>query len=183
MLKEVWFLILWALVISRTDGLEHAEDLLGSSSGRKSLMLNNVEADSLGKGAALADGNDISLLNRVESGGQVGRDVAVTLLETSVLGDEVEVVTTENDGTLHLVGDDNTTEDASTDGDTSGPGALVVDVLTVDSSSGSLDTETNVLVPAGALGGAGGLSLDDAHSSLLLESLLGLDVHFLRPIR
>lgn len=141
-------------------------------------MLNNVEADSLGKGAALADGNDISLLDGVESGRQVGRDVAVALLETSVLRDEVEVVTTENDGTLHLVGDDDTTENTAADSDTSGPGALVVDVLTVDSSSGSLDTQTNVLVPAGTLGGAGGLGLNDAHTSLLLESLLGLDVHF-----
>lgn len=141
-------------------------------------MLDDVEADSLGKGAALADSNDISLLNGGESGGQVSRDVAVTLLETSVLGDEVEVVTAEDDGTLHLVGDNDTTEDAATDGDTSGPGALVVDVLTVDSSSGSLDSQTNVLVPASAAGGAGGLGLDDAHSSLLLESLLSLDVHF-----
>ena len=159
------------------DCLEDAEDLLGRVGSRDGLVLDDVEADSLGKRAALSDGDDISLLDGRESGGQVGRDVAVTLLETSVLGDEVKVITTEDDGALHLVGNNNSTEDTSTDRDSSGPGALVVDVLTVDRSSGSLNSQADVLVPSGATSALGVLGLDHADSFLLLECLLSLNVH------
>lgn len=146
-------------------------------------MLNDVEADSLGKRTALADGNDVSLLDGWEGRRQVSRDVTVALLETSVLGDEVKVVTTEDDRAGHLVGDDNTTEDAAADGNTSGPGALVVNVLSIDSSGGSLDSQTDALEPAStAKAILARLRLHDAHASLLLVRLLALYVHFVSDL-
>lgn len=80
----------------------------------------------------------------------MSRDVAVTLLETSVLGNIMEIISTENDGAVHLVGNNNTTKDTSADGHISGPGALLVDVLTLDGGTGSLESQTDVLVPSGA---------------------------------
>jgi hypothetical protein len=60
---------------------------------------------SLGKRTALADGNPVTLLN-TESGGDVSRQVLVALLVTVVLGDVVKVFTADDNGTVHLGGDD-----------------------------------------------------------------------------
>jgi len=100
----------------------------------------------------------------------------VALLVTVVLGDEVEVLTTDDDGTLHLGGDDLTSEDAATDGDITGEGALLVDVVSLNGLSGGLEAKTDLLVPAVVLDGllAGNLGvLED--TLLLLESLFNLD--------
>ena len=80
---------------------------------------------SLGQGTALADGNPVTLSN-TEGGGDVGSQVLVALLVTVVLGDVVEVFTADDDGTVHLGGDDTAGEDTATDGDETGEGALLV---------------------------------------------------------
>jgi len=106
----------------------------------------------------------------------MGSQVLVALLVTVVLGDEVEVLTTDDDGTLHLGGDDLTSEDAATDGDITGEGALLVDVVSLNGLSGGLEAKTDLLVPAVVLDGllAGNLGvLED--TLLLLESLFNLD--------
>lgn len=92
----------------------------------------DVETDSLGERAALTDGDGVTLLD-TESGGDVGSEVLVALLVTAVLGDEVEVLATEDDGVGHLAGGvDDTSEDTATDRDLAGEGALLVDVSAVD---------------------------------------------------
>lgn len=48
------------------------------------------------------------------------------LLVTRVLGDEVEVLAADDQGTVHLGGDDGAGEDTATDGDETGEGALLV---------------------------------------------------------
>jgi len=67
----------------------------------KILDLQNVELDGLGKGTALTDGHTITLLDS-EARGAVDSHGSVTLLIPVVLGDVVQVVTTDDDGTLHL---------------------------------------------------------------------------------
>src|SRR5690349_22815151 len=57
----------------------------------------DVEADGLGEGPALANDDLVTGLN-TESGGDVGGEVLVALLVTGVLGDEVEVFTTDDQG-------------------------------------------------------------------------------------
>ena len=71
------------------------------------LLTDNVEADSLGKGSALADGDNITSTD-AESGGAVSCDGLVALLESVVLLDVMEVITTDDNGVLHLVGDNDT---------------------------------------------------------------------------
>jgi hypothetical protein len=80
---------------------------------------------SLAQRTALADGDPVTLLN-TESGGDVSSEVLVALLVTVVLGDVVEVFTADDDGTVHLGGDDTAGEDTTTDGDETGEGALLV---------------------------------------------------------
>jgi hypothetical protein len=92
---------------------------------------------------ALTDGDDITLLDTNEGGGQVGGDVSVSLLVSAVLADIVKVVTTDDDGSLHLVGDNDTTEDTAADRNTTSEGALLVDVVALNSSLGGLEAKTD----------------------------------------
>ena len=57
----------------------------------------NVEADGLGEGPALADDDLVTGLD-TESGRDVGGEVLVALFVTGVLGDEVEVFAADNQG-------------------------------------------------------------------------------------
>ena len=71
------------------------------------LLADDVEADGLGEGSALANGHDITGAE-TESGGAVSGDGLVALFESVVLADVVEVIATDDDGVLHLGGDNNT---------------------------------------------------------------------------
>jgi hypothetical protein len=138
----------------------------------------DVEADSLAERSALANGNLVTLLD-TESGGNVGGNVLVSLLVTRVLGNEVEVLSADDDGSVHLGGNDGTSQDTATDGDETGEGALLVDVAALNGGLGGSETQTDVLVPSSAtLARSGGLGLglrvlEDVR--LLLESTLRLD--------
>lgn len=50
----------------------------------------------------------------------------MSLLVTRVLGDEVEVLSSDDDGSVHLGGNDGAGQDTATDGDETGEGALLV---------------------------------------------------------
>jgi len=136
----------------------------------------NVEADGLGEGPALANDDLVTGLD-TESGGDVGGEVLVALLVTGVLGDEVEVFTTDDQGAVHLGGHDGTGEDTATDGDHAGEGALLVDVGALNGGLGGTETQTDILVPspgAGVLAGTTSLVVQE-DVRLLLESALRLD--------
>ena len=101
----------------------------------------------------------------------------MTLLETVVLLNVVQVVTTDDNGAVHLGRDDHSSHDSTTDRNTASEGALLIDVSTFDGLLGSLEAKTYVLVPPHGL--LGDLLAEDALSSkehclLLLESLLCL---------
>lgn len=139
-------------------------------------MLNDVEADSLGKGTALANGDQITLTHVDEAGRAVHSHVGVSLLKSSVFGDVLQVVSAHNDGSLHLGGDDHGLQDTATDGHVASEGALLVDVHTLRSLLGSLETKTNALHVALDLVRllAKNALLANEDGLLLLESLLVL---------
>jgi hypothetical protein len=85
----------------------------------------DVESDSLGQGSALTDGNLVTNFDS-ESRRAVDGQVLVSFLVTPVLGDEVEVVPSDDDGSVHLGGLYDTGEDSASDGDVAGEGALLV---------------------------------------------------------
>ena len=102
----------------------------------------------------------------------MSRDVSVTLFVTVVLGNVVKIITTEDDGTLHLGGDDNTGQDTTLNVDFTNPGALLVNVVASLSLNGGLETVANILDPTlGALGRVLGVLEDTV---LLLVGLFGL---------
>jgi hypothetical protein len=79
----------------------------------------------LAQWSALSNGNLVTLLN-TESRGNVRSQVLVSLLVSGVLGDEVEVFSADDEGTVHLGGNDGAGQDTTTDGDETSEGALLV---------------------------------------------------------
>jgi hypothetical protein len=73
----------------------------------------------------LSNGNLITILN-TESGGNVRGEVLVSLFVSGVLGDKVKVFSADDEGSVHLGGNDGTSQDTATDGDETGEGALLV---------------------------------------------------------
>ena len=84
-----------------------------------------VATYSLGERSALANGDLVTLLN-TESGRHMSSEVLVSLLVSVVLGDVVEVLAADDDGTVHLSGNDGAGQDTATDGDVTDEGALLV---------------------------------------------------------
>jgi hypothetical protein len=80
---------------------------------------------SLAQRSALTNSDLVTLLN-TESGGNVRSEVLVSLLVSGVFGDEVEVFSADDEGTVHLGRDDGSGQDTATDGDETGEGALLV---------------------------------------------------------
>lgn len=60
------------------------------------------------------------------------RDVSVTLLESAVLSDVVQVITSDDDGALHLQLLHDSGQNASANANVAGERALVVDVGSID---------------------------------------------------
>jgi len=74
---------------------------------------------------ALANCNLVTLLN-TEGRGNVRREVLVALLISGVLGDVVEVLASDDEGSVHLGGDDGAGQDTASDRNKTGERALLV---------------------------------------------------------
>lgn len=100
----------------------------------------------------------------------------MSLLESLILLDEMEVISSEDHGTGHLGGEDDSLEDSASDGNAGCEWAFLIDVLAVHGSLWGLETETDLLVVSGAGGGLLGENLLGVleYTNLLLESLFGL---------
>ena len=114
------------------------DDLMGGN-------FEDVEVDSFGKGSAFSDEDDISFFDG-EGWGDVSRDIAMSLLVTVVFRDVVEIVSSDNNCSLHLGGDDDSLEDLASDGDLAGEGALLIDIVRLDSFFGGFEAESYILV-------------------------------------
>ena len=62
-----------------------------------------------------------------------------------VFGDVVEVIPSDNDGSLHFGGNDDTLEDSASDGDVAGEGAFLINVGGFDGFLGGSKSEADVL--------------------------------------
>jgi len=117
---------------------EEDESFLDVTFNSLDLLSDNVEADGLGERAALSDGHDITD-SKSEGGGAVSGEGLMALLKSVVLLDEMEVIASDDDGSLHFVRDNNTLEDFASDGDVAGEGALVIDVIAFNGGLGGLE--------------------------------------------
>ena len=82
---------------------EENESLLDVTFNTLDLLADNVEANGLGDWFALSDGDDITDLQS-ESWGAVDGHSLMTLLESVVLLDVVEVITADDNRSVHLGG-------------------------------------------------------------------------------
>lgn len=95
--------------------------------------------------------------------------VAVSLLVTAVLLDVVQVITTDDDGAFHLVGDNGSGKNTTANADITSKWALLINVSSSNGFSGGLETQTDILVPASTL------TLGDNTLVVLEDSLLLLE--------
>ncbi len=115
------------------EGLSHiADDVLLLDS-------DDIEPDGLGKRSALSNGNNIADLGSGEGWGEMSWEVVMSLLESVVLLDVVKVISSESDGSVHFVGEDDTLEDSASDGHVRGEWALVINVVSLDGGSWGLE--------------------------------------------
>lgn len=87
---------------------EHDESLSNVTFDSLLLNSNDVESHGLGKWSALADGDNISGLGSAEAWGAMSWEVVMSLFESIVFLDIVKVISSENDGSAHFGGKDNT---------------------------------------------------------------------------
>ena len=130
---------------------------------------------SLAERSALTDSDRVTVLD-TEGRRDVCGQVLVALLVTGVLGDEVEVVTADDAGTVHLGGHDCAGQDTAADRDLTSERALLVcrnpstecsssyslrswrtDVLAVNGGLWCPESQANVLVPSSSLSNLSGL--------------------------
>jgi len=88
----------------------------------------------------------------------------------------LQIISTNYNGALHLGGDDKSLQDTTTDGNVSSEGAFLVNIRSLNSFLGGLETQTNTLVVSGSLLGllAKNSLTTDENTVLLLVSLLVL---------
>ena len=147
-------------------------ELLTSVGFTLDLDLEDVKADSLGQGTAFTDSDDITGLDTNESGRAMNSEVLVSLLITVVLLDVVQVFTTDDDGAFHLGGHDLTSKNTTTNGNVTSEGALLINVSTGDGFLGSLESQTNILVPTRTFALGNNALVVHEDGFLLLEGLL-----------
>lgn len=128
----------------RRNRLELGELLL---LGSRDSNLQDVESNGLRQRSALANNNNITLLD-TESWGNVSSDVLVSLLVSVVFWNKVEVVSSDDDGSVHLGGNNGTGHDLTSDGDVTNEWALLVDVGTLDGCLRGLESQTDFLSPS-----------------------------------
>lgn len=75
----------------------------------------------------------------------------MALLETVVLLDVVQVITTDDDGAVHAGGDNNSLEDGTTNSNIPSKGAFVINVVPINGRTGSLEAKTDIFVISGLL--------------------------------
>ena len=141
----------------------------------------DVVSDSLGDWSALSDGEDISDSDSLESWGKMGRKVVMSLLESVIFLDIMEVISSQDDGVLHLGGEDNTLTDSSSNGDVRGEWAFLINIRSFHGGSWGFETKSDLFVISVSL-----VSLFGKHffavlenSNLLLISFFVLVVHFI----
>ncbi len=117
--------------------LELVELLVSLTSSSSNLQ--DVESNGLGDWSTLTNGNNVTNLD-TESWGDVDWNVLVSLFVSVVFWNVVQVVSSDDDGTVHLGGNNGTRQDLTTDGNQTSEWTLLVDVRTFDGGLWGLET-------------------------------------------
>ncbi len=117
--------------------LELVELLVSLTSSSSNLQ--DVESNGLGDWSTLTNGNNVTNLD-TESWGDVDWNVLVSLFVSVVFWNVVQVVSSDDDGTVHLGGNNGTRQDLTTDGNQTSEWTLLVNVRTFDGGLWGLET-------------------------------------------
>ena len=109
--------------------LELGESFFGFAAAGP-IHLDNVEGDGLTKGPAFTDGDSIANLDITEAGRHMDRNILMPPFEPLVFPHIFHVITTNNNGSIHLHLDHSPGQDTATDSNIAGEGALLVDIST-----------------------------------------------------
>lgn len=137
--------------------------------GDRRRNLQHIESNGLGNRSTLTNNNNITFLD-TESGRNVGSQVLVSLLVSVVFRNIVQVVSSDDNSSVHLGRHNGTGQNLSSDGDSSGEWTLLVNVVTVNGGLWGLESQSNVLHPS--LGSLGDLGLWVGENVRLLELVL-----------
>eukprot|EP00444_Apocalathium_aciculiferum_P026535 CAMPEP_0183427040 /NCGR_PEP_ID=MMETSP0370-20130417/40050_1 /TAXON_ID=268820 /ORGANISM="Peridinium aciculiferum, Strain PAER-2" /LENGTH=195 /DNA_ID=CAMNT_0025611539 /DNA_START=22 /DNA_END=607 /DNA_ORIENTATION=- len=130
---------------------EKHEDLAGIPENLILLHLEDVEPDGLGERATLTDGDDVSFL-RLKGWRAMRCHVGVSFLEAVELLDVVQIVPADDDGSLHLGGDNHTLQDLAANADIPCEGALLVHEISLFGLLRSGERQAHVApIPQGTL--------------------------------
>ena len=138
---------------------EHDEGLSNVTFNSLLLDSEHVESDSLGDWSALAYSNDITNSGSLEHWWKMSGQVVMSLLEPVVLLDVMQVISSQNDGSVHLVWENDTPngnnkirksnenfdllEDSSSDGHIGSEWALLINIGSIFSFLWGLETWIN----------------------------------------
>jgi len=106
--------------------------------------LQHIEVHGLGKWSALSNGDVVTNLHIHEGWRHVSGQFGVSLFETVVFFDEVEVVTSDSDGSLHFQGGANAGEDTSSNANITREWAFLIDEVSVQGLCWGLESETDL---------------------------------------
>ena len=163
------------------SALEHAEGLLSRNDTLR-FMRHNVESHRLAQWSALSDCDNITFLDG-KGRRTVSGNVLVAFLETTVLFDVMQVVSSDHNRALHLCRDDEAFQDSSSNRDVACERALSVHIVSFNRGNWGLDAKSNVFDKAHGLLAlrSNGAFASNKDSILLLVRLFGLvalDVFF-----
>ena len=122
---------------------EHDEGLSDVALHKLLLDSEHVEPDGLAEWSALTYGDDVADLRSCEGWTQVCWQVVMSLLKSVVLFDVMEVISSQNDSSLHLVRQHDTFEDSSSDTHVRGEWTLLINVVAIPGIKWRLETYTN----------------------------------------
>jgi len=106
-------------------------------------MGDHIETNRLGERSALSNSHNITILD-FEGWGAMGSHILVTLFETTVLLDVMQIVPSDDNSALHFRGDNKSLEDTSSNRDMASKGTLLVHIVALNGSRWSLDAQTNL---------------------------------------
>ncbi len=86
----------------------------------------------------------------VESGSAVSSDCSMSLLISVILFDEMDIVSSNDNGVSHLCGNHNTLEDFSSNANIACERTLFINISSANGLLGSFEAKTNVLVVSNA---------------------------------
>lgn len=123
---------------------------------RSSLDFQDVESDGFRQWSTLTNGNDVTFRNS-ESWGNVSSQVLVSFFVSVVFWNVMQVVSSDDNRSVHLSRNNSTGQNSTSDGDFTSEWTFLVNVRTFNGRFWGLEAQTDIFIPS--LGSSGGLGL------------------------